>query len=71
MLRSVQFIKICDGKHACALTCLKAMMAMIGLDCGPTRMPLRPLEASAFAALKADLEQLGFFDWIQTSAADG
>ncbi len=67
MLRSVQYVNACNGRHGAILTCLKATMAMIGLDCGPTRMPLRPLDPGAFSALQRDLEQLGFFDWIQAS----
>ncbi len=67
MLRSVQYVNACNGRHGAALTCLKATMAMIGLDCGPTRMPLRPLDPDAFSALQHDLEKRGFFDWIQAS----
>jgi len=38
----------------------KAMMKMIGLDCGPVRPPLRNLTPEAEEALRVELEQLGF-----------
>ncbi len=42
----------------------KAIMAIAGCDCGPTRLPVAPLDASATAALRKDLEAIGFFDWL-------
>lgn len=39
----------------------KAIMKMIGVDCGPVRLPLRSLTASAEQALRADLESKRFF----------
>ena len=43
---------------------IKAMMKLIGLDCGPTRQPQRTLSPAKVAAIRQDLDQLGFFDWI-------
>ena len=43
----------------------KAIMGLIGLDCGPPRLPTLPLEMPQIDALRRDLEQLGFFDWIK------
>ena len=39
----------------------KAIMAMIGLDCGPVRAPIANLTPAQVATLKADLEKIGFF----------
>ena len=39
----------------------KAIMGLIGLDCGPMRAPLKTLSSDAIAALRAELEQTGFF----------
>lgn len=39
----------------------KVMMKLIGLDCGPVRLPLRNLTPADEAALRSDLERLGFF----------
>lgn len=44
----------------------KAIMALIGLDCGPVREPLRPLGADEIDALAEELERIGFFDLIET-----
>ena len=38
----------------------KAMMKMIGLDCGPVRAPLQNLSPEALGLLARELEQLGF-----------
>jgi N-acetylneuraminate lyase len=40
----------------------KAAMNMVGPDCGPTRLPLRPLDERELAAMRAELEAVGFFD---------
>ncbi len=39
----------------------KAIMQMIGLDCGPVRPPLQGLAADQFTRLRAQLEEVGFF----------
>jgi N-acetylneuraminate lyase len=41
----------------------KAVMAMVGVDCGPARPPLRALSSKSTGNLKHDLEAIGFFDW--------
>lgn len=38
----------------------KAMMKMIGVDCGPVRPPLRDLTPDEYAAFQADLARVGF-----------
>jgi N-acetylneuraminate lyase len=38
----------------------KAMMKMIGLDCGPVRSPLQNLSPEAVESLTRELAQLGF-----------
>jgi N-acetylneuraminate lyase len=40
----------------------KAAMNMVGPDCGPCRPPLRALDARELAAMRSDLEAVGFFD---------
>ena len=45
------------------LPALKATMQLIGVDCGPTRLPLRLLAPTAVEGLRRDLEEMGFFDW--------
>jgi N-acetylneuraminate lyase len=42
----------------------KAIMSMVGPDCGPTRLPVVPLTAPKVEALKTELQAIGFFEWI-------
>lgn len=42
----------------------KAIMRLIGLDCGPVRLPLRDLNPQQNEMLRRDLEAAGFFDSI-------
>lgn len=42
----------------------KAIMKMIGIDCGPARLPVSTLTEQQFTSLKNDLEKIGFFQWI-------
>ena len=46
----------------------KAIMQLIGLDCGPTRIPLRTLSTDQLAQLRRELEAVGFFDYCQRPA---
>ncbi len=41
----------------------KATMTMLGVDVGPARLPNASLTAEQTPKLRADLENLGFFDW--------
>ncbi len=41
----------------------KAIMKLIGLDCGPTRLPLRALRREQEEELRAALQAIGFFDY--------
>lgn len=46
------------------LSAAKAVMGFLGVDVGPTRLPLPPLSTAEVGALRAELEQLDFFSWI-------
>lgn len=54
-LKSVEFVRICAGFGY--LRAAKAAMSFLGVDCGPVRLPLRPLDESErtrlFSALKS------------------
>ena len=43
----------------------KAVMWIMGLDCGGPRLPMKPLNGSDRADLRRDLGQLGFFEMAQ------
>jgi N-acetylneuraminate lyase len=48
-----------QAKHMAGL---KAMMKMIGIDCGPCRLPLHTLNEQEYNTLKAALDAEGFFE---------
>lgn len=43
----------------------KAILGLLGMDFGPVRPPMTPVSKEKIAAMKADLEQIGFFDYIR------
>jgi N-acetylneuraminate lyase len=62
-LKSIQFIEV-FCKHG-GMSANKAIMKLIGLDCGPVRRPLSQITPAQEAALKADLARIGFFETIR------
>jgi N-acetylneuraminate lyase len=62
--RAVQLIRLLSefGYLAAA----KAVMGFLGVDVGAPRLPNAGLAKERRDELRADLEQLGFFDWIRT-----
>ena len=47
----------------------KAIMKLIGIDCGPVRLPMRALTPADEAGLRAALEAVGFFEYSSKLAA--
>lgn len=45
------------------LPAFKAMMGLVGQECGPMRLPWRGLSVGETDALRRDLDAIGFFDW--------
>jgi N-acetylneuraminate lyase len=41
----------------------KAMMKLIGMDCGPVRLPQKALQESEYILLEKDLNYINFFKW--------
>ena len=41
----------------------KAIMAISGIDCGPTISPVLPLTSDEIASVRRSLEEIGFFEW--------
>ena len=62
-LRSVQLVRLLAGYGY--MGAAKALMAMLGVDVGPPRLPIPGLSAGQAAELRGRLEALGFFDWIR------
>ena len=46
------------------LPATKALLEMLGVQCGPARPPLSNLTEVAKASLKNELEEIGFFAWV-------
>ena len=46
----------------------KAIMALVGIDCGPARPPFSALAGEKLAALRADLEAIGFFEAVNAGS---
>jgi N-acetylneuraminate lyase len=67
-MRSVHMIAriAADGYMASA----KAVMKMLGVDVGPTRLPNANLAAAQVKSLRSDLEQMGFFEWVKPASPD-
>ncbi len=60
--RSVQLIQVLASRGY--MGAAKATMKMLGVDVGPARLPNGNLDTAQQTALRADLEQLGFFEWV-------
>jgi len=47
---------------------MKAIMKMLGQECGPCRLPQPRLSVGQIEELGKSLEQIGFFDWARTGS---
>jgi N-acetylneuraminate lyase len=61
--RSVQLIELLGGFGYIAAA--KVVMGILGVDVGPTRLPLANLATEQRTQLQTSLERLGFFDWVR------
>jgi N-acetylneuraminate lyase len=62
-LRSVEIVRLLSDHGF--LGAAKAVMAMLGVDVGPARLPNLRLSAAQAGELRARLEAVGFFGWIR------
>lgn len=62
---SIRMVKLLYGYGG--MPAFKAVMKLLGVDCGPTRLPFIPLGADEIKALEKDLMAAGFFDWGRNS----
>jgi len=60
---AIKMIAICNGIGVTHLAASKALMAMLGVDCGPVRLPLIQPNAAQLAGLRTQLTEIGFFDF--------
>ena len=56
--RMIKMFTECDY-----LPTAKAVMALVGMDCGPVRPPLHRLSPASIDQLQRNLSAMGFFDW--------
>lgn len=63
--RSVRLIQLLFGYGYMAAA--KAVMGMLGVPVGPARLPNDRLAPEQVARLRTELEQLGFFGWLEES----
>ena len=68
--RAIQMIKICNGIGVTHLAASKALMAMLGVDCGPVRLPLTQPTGEQLARLHRELGEIGFFDFACAATPD-
>ena len=66
---AIEMIAICNGIGVTHLAASKALMAMLGVDCGPVRLPLAQPDATQLATLRTRLNEIGFFDFAGRSGA--
>jgi len=59
--QAVKFIDVLQ-KYG-GLAAGKSIMKLIGIDCGPVRLPLRALDSTEETGLRQDLESIDFFDY--------
>ena len=59
---SVQMVRICSAYRG--LPAFKAVMKLLGLDCGPVRLPLQALTDEEFKKLSEALKTSGILEWF-------
>jgi len=67
--RALEMIEVLFG--TCGRGGLKAMMRMVGIDCGPVRRPLLPTTEEQIKQLEIKLTEMGWFDWIESREIAG
>ena len=60
--RAVQFIQVLVRHGFIGAT--KGVMAMLGVDVGPARLPIATLTKEQLSVLRSDLDSIGFFGWL-------
>lgn len=61
--QSIKLVKILI-KYGGGVLGGKPVMKMVGLDCGPLRTPAHNLSSDEFNIYKKELDEIGFFNWI-------
>ena len=59
-IKSIEVVNIIT-KHGGSVRGGKAIMNLLGIECGPCRLPLAPFSKEEYIMLKEDLDKVGFF----------
>ena len=62
-LKSAEMVRLLNNAGCPFSAAAKAMMQLIGLDCGPARAPLRNPTTEQLDALREKLDKIGFFEF--------
>ncbi|MGE9290593.1 MAG: dihydrodipicolinate synthase family protein, partial [Puniceicoccales bacterium] len=62
---SIAMIDVCNSVGVSHLAASKALMALLGVDCGPVRNPLKPITVVQRGEMLKRLEKIGFFDFAE------
>ena len=65
-MQSIEIVKVII-KYGGGVRGGKAIMNLIGIECGDCRLPIAPFEKSEYDSLKKDIEEFGFLKRRQTS----
>lgn len=60
-MKSIEMVKVII-KYGGGVRGGKAIMNLIGIDCGPCRLPIAPFSTQEYESLKSDLEKISFFE---------
>lgn len=63
--RAVQMIEACVRSGAHPIAAFKSLMRGLGVDCGPTRLPLTDITPAQASALQEKLAAIGELDFLQ------
>ena len=66
---SVRMINVLVAGGPFPTATFKWFMSQVGIDCGPARLPLQDPTPEQIAALEANLETTGVYDWIKGAPA--
>jgi N-acetylneuraminate lyase len=61
--RSVEMIRVLTRRRFLAAS--KGVLRLLGIDCGPTRLPIVPLSSAELTGLEEELRSIGFFTWAR------
>lgn len=66
-MRSVEIVAVINKFGG--LRAQKGMMKLIGMDCGPVRLPLRRMDGQELKDMERELRETSFFDWASKIAS--